>query len=41
MCVKDASYCNKDNGCPFDRPQKCLDGACIGENEKCSDKNVT
>jgi len=34
FCVADSKYCDLSNGCPFDKPNKCMDGSC--QKEKCT-----
>lgn len=39
FCVSDLSFCDKENGCPYNKPFKCIDGSCSLSNATCP--NVT
>ena len=36
--MSDASFCDKDNGCPFNLPIRCSDGSCAESATNCPEK---
>jgi len=35
FCVTETKFCNTDNGCPFDKVNKCPNGKCVSDLSTC------